>query len=142
VSDTFLRAHVSLLAGLVPLLVRLFPLPQLLKLLTPPARRTPYRSVAPERVVEIVQRRLADPRHMRRRACLREGITAFHFLSLAGFEPELRFGVFPPGPAQRRMHAHCWIELDGRALTAPPAGPCPEMMRYRRAGGLAKATAQ
>lgn len=138
VNDAAARLHIALFTFITPLLVRLFPLRILLRLVTPPSGITPYRKMPPERIVAAVKRRLAAPRMMRRRACLREGLTAFHFLSLAGYSPELRFCVYPPDPSQRHMHAHCWVVLDGNPLTSPPQQAHAEMMRYSRAGGLVK----
>ena len=60
---------------------------------------------------------------MRRRACLRQGLTLFHFLKLAGWPAVLRIGVFPPGRDRRRMHAHCWVTLNGVPLSPPPEQP-------------------
>ena len=130
-----LRAHIGSVALLVPLLVRVLPLRGVLWLMTPPRWWRPYRRVAPDAVCGAVRRRLARPRLMKRRACLREGLMLFHFLCLAGHEPELHFAVFPPAPAPRRVHAHCWVTLDGCECSAPPQEPSAEMMRYTRATG-------
>ena len=121
--DAALRAHVWLVAALVPLLVRLAELGRLVRWLTPSPRRRPYRGIPAERIVAVVRRRLRRPRHMRRRACLREGLTLYHFLRLAGVEAELRFGVFAPPPEGGRTHAHCWVTVGEQALSAPPAEP-------------------
>jgi len=76
--------------------------------------------------------RLARPRHMKQRPCLREGLLLFHFLCLAGREPEVHFSVFDPPASRERLDGHCWVSLDGRAVSAPPSEPSVEMMRYRR----------
>ena len=118
--DLLLRGHVWLLATLIPLLVRVIPLKKLIILLTPPARFRPYRGISTDRIVELVRRRLRAPRNMRRRACLREGLTLFHFLRLTGRPAIMHFGVFPPSADPQRMHAHCWVTLNGRAVSSPP----------------------
>lgn len=130
-----LRAHIWMAACLVVPLVHALPLRWVLRALSPPRWWRPYRGVAPEEVSELVGRRLARPWHMKRRACLREGLVLFHFLCLAGHEPVLHFAVFPPEPRPRAMHAHCWVTLGGRACSAPPREPTAEVMRYDRSAG-------
>lgn len=117
--DWLLRCHLWLVAAMVPLAVRVLPLRSLLWLIRPPRWWRPYRHVMPERVVELVRRRLARPIHMRRRACLRESLTLFHFLLLTGRPAVLHFGVYAPN-APGNMHGHCWVTLEGRPLNAPP----------------------
>jgi len=126
--DAFCRLHVWLVAFLMPLLVRLIPLPSLLKLLTPPKRLCPYRGLEANSIVEAVGRRLAEPVNMRRRACLRRGLVLFHFLRLAALPAAIHFAVYPPGDAASRMHAHCWVTLDGKDLSDPPEEPYALMM--------------
>jgi hypothetical protein len=115
--------------------VRVLPLHGVLWVLTPSRWWRPYRGVPPEEIGELVRRRLARPRQMKRRACLREGLMLFHFLCLAGREPVLHFAVFPAEPAPRPMHAHCWVTLGGVACSAPAHPPCAEMLRYARGTG-------
>jgi len=122
-SRLILRGHIWLLATLILLLVKIIPLKQLLRLLTPPPRCKPYAGTPPEEISRRVAHRLRQPRHMRRRACLRQGLTLFHFLRLAGWPAVLHIGVFPPQPDDRRMHAHCWVTLDGVPLSPPPEQP-------------------
>ncbi len=116
-----LRVHVWWFATLVPLLVRFVPLERLVRLLSPPLRLRPYPGVGASRVVEIVDRRLRNPRNMRRRACLRHGLTLFHFLRLTGARPVIHFAVHQQTPANLRLHAHCWVTLNGEPLSDPPA---------------------
>ncbi|HUT37592.1 MAG TPA: lasso peptide biosynthesis B2 protein [Planctomycetota bacterium] len=130
-----LRAHVWWEACLILLLVKLLPLTWVLRLLSPPRWWHPYRGVSPDAIGELVRRRLARPRHMKRRACLRQGLMLFHFLCLAGHEPELHFAVFPAESPPRPMHAHCWVTLGGVACSPPAEPPCAEMMRYARGTG-------
>ena len=118
-----LLGHIWLLATLIPLLEKFIPLKWLLRLLTPPSRCKPYAGTPPEEISRLVARRLREPRNMRRRACLRHGLTLFHFLKLAGWPAVLHIGVFPPGLDSRRMHAHCWVTLNGVPLSPPPEQP-------------------
>jgi hypothetical protein len=135
VGRLILRAHIGSVALVVPLLVRVLPLRWVLRVMTPPRGWLPYRGVATGALCEAVRRRLARPRLMRRRPCLREGLMIFHFLSLTGHEPEMHFAVFPPESPPRQIHAHCWVTLDGVECSAPPQGQVAEMMRYARATG-------
>ena len=118
-----MRGHIWLLATLIPLLEKFIPLKWLLRLLTPPPRFNPYAGTSPEEISRLVAHRLREPHNMRRRACLRHGLTLFHFLKLAGWPAVLRIGVFPPSLDSQRMHAHCWVTLNGVALSPPPEQP-------------------
>ena len=129
-TEAVLRAHVWLVATLLPLLVRVLPLKALLRLMTPPARLKPYGAIAPDRIVAAVDGRLRNPRNMRRRACLRHGLTLYHFLRLAGVPAVLEFGVYPPELDPGRMHAHCWVTVDGVAASAPPGQPAAVVLRH------------
>ena len=122
-----MRAHVWLLAGLTPLLVKVMPLKWLLGLLTPPGRFRPYRGLGADQIVEAVRRRLAAPKNMRRRACLREALMLFHFLRLAGEPAVMHFSVYAPGD-DSRMHAHCWVTVGDRAVSSPPGDPHATML--------------
>lgn len=130
-----LRWHVWAVASCIPLLVRFLPLKALLRLLTPPRRLAPYRGIPAPRLAEIVRQRLRDPIHMRRRACLREGLTMFHFLCLAGLEGTLHVGVYARRPRPSRTHAHCWVTSGGRGLSDPPTEPAAEVLSYSNRAG-------
>jgi len=124
-----LRGHVWVFATVLPALVWLLSLRRLVSLLTPSRVFRPYAGVAAEEIVSIVARRLAHPRVMRRRPCLRQGLTLLHFLSLAGLPAELHVAVYPPSTDPRRLHAHCWVSLDGRDLIPGPSVPSAELAR-------------
>jgi hypothetical protein len=119
--DSMLRAHIWLVATLFPLLERLFPLRGLLWLVERPTGWTPYRGVAAERIIALIDHRLRNPRHMRRRRCLRQGMMLFHFLRLAGVPTIMHFGVLGPATSGQRLHAHCWVNIAGRDVY-PPLG--------------------
>jgi len=133
-SRTLLRLHVWLVASVLPLLVRLIPLPALLRLLTPPAIFRPYRGMSSQAIAEAVNSRLAKPVNMKRRACLRRGLTLFHFLKLAGLAATLHVAVYPPVNDPERMHAHCWVILDGKDISDPPEQPYATMMVHGKGG--------
>jgi hypothetical protein len=140
-----LRGHIWLLATLIPLLEKFIPLKWLLRLLTPPSRFKPYGGMPPEEISRLVAHRLRRPRNMRRRACLRHGLTLFHFLRLAGCPAVLHIGVFPPRIDSRRMHAHCWVTLNDVCLIPPPEQPAATLLtcgmaeeRVATTGGVSK----
>lgn len=125
-----LTAHIWLLATLIPLLDRLFPLRVILRLLTPPGGLVPYRGTTVNRISEAVCARLQRPLHMRRRACLRKGLMLFHFLRLAGLPAELHFGVYPADGMRRR--GHCWVTSGSRTLNSKPTRPVAVVLNYGR----------
>ena len=121
-------------ASLIPLLVKVVPLRRLVALLTPPAWWRPYAGVPAEGIAGLTARRLRRPRVMRRRACLREGLTMFHFLRLAGLPATLYVGVYPPSADPSRLHGHCWVSLNGACVSAPPARPVGVLLRHGEPG--------
>lgn len=128
-----------MVAALIPLLDRFLPLKPLLRLLTPTSALRPYAGTPPNQIADLVARRLRQPRHMRRRSCLRHGLTLFHFLRLAGWPAVLRIGVFPPSVDPRRLHAHCWVTLDGVPLSPPPDQPVATLLTCGLPHGCAAA---
>ena len=129
-SQVILRIHIWLVATAIPLLIRLLPLKKLLRLMTPRGRFEPYKSVVPEEITEIVRCRLRRPRHMRSRACLREGLTLFYFLRLAGAAAQIHIAVHTPTADSNRVRAHCWVVLDRVAVTEPINGPAATILTY------------
>jgi hypothetical protein len=125
-----LRAHVWLVASAIPWMVKVMPLRAMLRLLTPPRTFRPYRAISSDTIVRTVKRRLEKPWHMKHRPCLREGLTLMHFLLLAGAPAEIHFGVFAPNAAGK-LKAHCWVTLDGAAVSSPPQSPAAEVLVYR-----------
>ena len=128
-----LRAHVWFVAALIPLLVKVLPLAAILKLLTPRKCYQPYAKVPPAVLIEAVNRRLENPRNMKRRACLRKALTLYHFLRLGATGAVLRFGVYAPSPNGYRMHAHCWVTVDGEPVSPPPGEPAATVLAHREA---------
>lgn len=128
--ECILRAHVWLVAGLLPLAVRFIGLKRLLRMLTPPRWWRPYRRVPPKRLLATVRRRLVRPIHMKRRRCLRQGLLTYHFLMLAGIDAVVRFSVCPDRPGDLRMHAHCWVTVGEKCVTFPAGDDSVEMMTF------------
>jgi len=130
-----LRMHIWAAATLTPLLVRLLSLPLLVRLLTSPRGCRPYAAVPPEQIAGLVARRLARPRNMRRRACLRQSLVLFHFFRLAGLAAELHVGMYPPSADPARLHGHCWVTIAGRPLPFSPQRDAAETVRFDSARG-------
>jgi hypothetical protein len=57
---------------------------------------------------------------MKDRPCLREGVLADRFLRLAGYRPELHFGVERQSVTQDKLAAHCWVVLDDAVILNRP----------------------
>ena len=115
--------HIWLLAAAIPVLIKLMPLKKLLKLITPKANCELYKSITTEQIAEMVNRRLRRPRHMRNRRCLRKGLTLFYFLRLVGAPAKIHIAVHTPTAQSKRIRAHCWVVLDGLAMSEPIDGP-------------------
>ena len=103
---------------------------QSLLALTAPAARTPYRGLAAAQVAKRVKRASRKPWFMRDRQCLREGVLAYRFLRLAGYEPELHFGVDRQSLTKSQLSAHCWLVLDKVTLLNPPDPHMIEVLVY------------
>ncbi|RMD98761.1 MAG: lasso peptide biosynthesis B2 protein [Deltaproteobacteria bacterium] len=96
-------------AALLPLFL-LFPLPSLLRHLEP--RRKP-RSVDPEKVARIercVDAVIELGKPLIRSRCLTRTLTHFFFLSRAGLELEVCFGM---GKRKGELVGHCWLMRGG-----------------------------
>lgn len=81
----------------------------------------PYRGLAAESVARQIRRAVRRPHLMADRPCLREGLLLRRFLSMAGYAPEIHFGIDRKSLG-RDVHGHCWITLDGRTYNPPEAG--------------------
>jgi hypothetical protein len=133
VTSAILTAHVWLVASVVPLLVRIFRLTTVLGLVTPPRALKPYRGLDVETMTHCVQRRLARPVWMKRRACLRHSLVLFHFLRLGGRDARMHIAAHDPAADSRRLHAHAWVTLDDQALSPPPEATAVTLLIWPRA---------
>ncbi len=131
--DLRFRWSLWLWSKLVPMMARDRELATLLALACPPAA-TPYRGLAADHIVKRVKRSCRRPWLMRDRRCLREGLLAFRFLSMAGYSPVLRFGVERGSVARgQRLSAHCWIEVENETMLNPPLPDIVEILCHPRA---------
>ncbi len=118
-------ASVWIAARLLPVCVGSSDLDYLLSMATPRPARSAHTHLGAAAIAAAVKRAARRPWVMRNRRCLREGLLAFHYLSLAGHRPLLHFAVEPGSLSQTRLSAHCWITVDGEVLMNPPT---PTMM--------------
>ncbi|MDN2581230.1 lasso peptide biosynthesis B2 protein [Aquibium sp. ELW1220] len=138
-------ASVWIAARLLPACVGSSELDRLLAMATPPPGTSAYREFSARAIVSAVKRAARRPWVMRDRRCLREGLLAFRYLSLAGHRPLLHFALEPASLKDRKMSAHCWVTVDDEVLMNPPT---PTMMtlfawdgaRMTRPGGAVEAT--
>jgi transglutaminase superfamily protein len=118
------RREIWIAARLMPFLAARRSLEGLLRMSTP-ARASPrYKGIPAEQIINLVRQAARRPWLMRDRRCLREGLLAFRFLSLAGYCPELRFSVASTSLSAARPRAHCRVTLNGKTVL----NPCPEPM--------------
>ncbi|WP_187970583.1 lasso peptide biosynthesis B2 protein [Aquibium microcysteis] len=138
-------ASVWIAARLLPACVGSSELDRLLAMATPPPGASAYREFSAQAIVSAVKRAARRPWVMRDRRCLREGLLAFRYLSLAGHRPQLHFALEPGSLSDGRLSAHCWITVGGEVLMNPPT---PTMMllfvwdgaRMTKPEGMADAT--
>jgi hypothetical protein len=111
-ADLALLLQIGLFASLVPLLMRLklARVERLLRVRHLPGRAS---SRSLEAIVQHLQlaRRIGSP--LVRSSCLTRGVTLYYFLSHAGIDVTLAFGIRPVG---EEFTGHCWIERGGIAI--------------------------
>jgi hypothetical protein len=134
------RCSLWLWAKYLPLAIRGQELMPLLERVKPPGRQ-PYSGIAAAEILKRVKLACRKPWLMRDRRCLREGLLAFRFLSMAGYHPVLRFGVERTSLGQSSLSAHCWIDLDGTVALNPPTPGMVEILAWRGDSGGARAAA-
>jgi hypothetical protein len=130
------RAHLWISARLMPVLIGQRDFERVLKW-APLSASTPYRGLTSAYIVTRVNRVVRHPWMMRDRRCLREGLLGFRFLRMAGFDPELRFGVDSQSMQAPRLSAHCWVCLDGRPVVSDSLPGMVEI--YRHAADVTRA---
>lgn len=123
------RCHLWASARLMPVLVRNRSFEEVLKW-APLDSSTPYRGLPSAYIVARVNRTVRHPWLMRDRRCLREGLLGHRFLRLAGFDPDLRFGVDAKSMQAQHLSAHCWVCLDGRPVVSDSLPGMVEIYRH------------
>ena len=126
---TYLRFRMALWlwARLVPVLAWRSDIVTLLRRVAP-GTSTPYRGLPAELIAYRARRAVRRPCVMADRRCLREGVLADRFLRLAGYRPELHFGVERESVAQETLKAHCWVVLDNVVLLNAPRAAMVEVL--------------
>jgi hypothetical protein len=117
-------------ARLMTVFAKRRPLDEILRRATPAAGTRAYANMTPQQIVASVKAAVANPWRMRGRRCLREGLLAFHYLSLAGYRPVLCFGLVPKSALTPPARAHCWVQLDGETILNPPTEPMLDLFAY------------
>jgi len=85
-----------------------------------PGPRRPFRGLPAAIIVRRVKKAVRQPLFMSDRPCLREGLLAMRFLELAGYTPELHFGIDKNSVGADRLRAHCWVTLESEVILNPP----------------------
>jgi hypothetical protein len=132
------RCHLWASARLLPVMIAHRGFEDVLKW-APLASPAPYRGLSATYVVARVRRTVRRPWLMRDRRCLREGLLGHRFLRLAGFDPELRFGVDPKSLQAQHLSAHCWVCLDGRPVVSDSLPGMVEIYRHHAGGKRVRA---
>lgn len=117
-------------ARLMPVFAKSAPIGKLLRMATPAGERPAYTALGADAIVDSVKRVTRRPWRMRGRRCLREGLLAFRFLSLAGHRPLLHFAVEKDTLHDDRLKAHCWISVGDEVVMNPPSPTMLELFTY------------
>lgn len=117
-------------ARLMPVFAKSAPIGALLRMATPAGQTAAYTVLSSDEIVASVKRVTRRPWRMRGRRCLREGLLAFRYLSLAGHRPLLHFAVEKETLRTDRPKAHCWISVNDEVAMNPPSPTMLELFAY------------
>ena len=113
-ADVWLAARMGAWRLVVPLLKWRLPLPRLARLMWTASRRDERDRAREQRIVTLSEA-LCGPHGGRvLDNCLERSLVSYRFLSQAGAEPELAFGVAKDRDDPVRGHA--WVRLDGEPV--------------------------
>lgn len=124
------KTNLWMAARLIPFYAFRRPLSDLLMRTTPEPGRHPLAGKDSGEILKAVKRSVKRPRLMRGQRCLREGLLAFHFLSLAGYSPVLHFGMVGKTARNPKPRAHCWLSLEGETVLNPPNEPMIDLFTF------------
>jgi hypothetical protein len=124
------RANLWLAARLLPFFAKRRPLDSLLAMATPPQSAAMTSPPSVSAIVEAIKAAVARPLRMRGRRCLREGLLAFHYLSLCGYRPILHFGLERDSLNRSRRSAHSWVTVKGETVLNPPSESLIKLFSY------------
>jgi hypothetical protein len=114
-----LKFVVWLAARLMPIRIRGRELGQIIAKYEPGSKRS-FVGLDVADILDTVRRATQHPWAMRDRRCLRQGLLAYRYLALAGYRPELHFGLEKSSLADPRIRAHCWVVIDDVTVLNPP----------------------
>lgn len=117
-------------ARLMPVVAKRAAIGELLASATPDPAVRAYGELTTEDIVAAVKQTTSRPWRMRGRRCLREGLLAFRYLSLADHCPSIHFAVDPASLKTARARAHCWITVRGDTVMNPPDPSMIELFSY------------
>ena len=108
--------------------------PNLSRLLkrTAPTSSRPYAGFSAGTIWRSCHRAVKRPLLMRDRPCLREGLLLYRFLTLAGHDPTLYFGIDRNSVDKTRVRAHCWVVVGDRVFN-PPETSMIEILKHQNA---------
>ena len=133
-ADAWLAVRMAGWRLMVPLLKWRLPLPRLARLMW--AGRARERDRARETRIVTLSEALCGPHGGRRLDnCLERSLVSYRFLSQAGAEPELAFGVARDKADPVRGHA--WVRLDGQPVHDSPTA----LERFEEIGAFGPAGA-
>lgn len=125
------RLELWLRARLMPFqLAQNSSLTAMLDLAKPPNGPQRFVGLPASGIVRAVRRTLRRPWMLRRQPCLREGLLTYRFLTEAGFQPQLHFGVDPGIVSSSKAIAHCWVTLDQKTVIGESPIPFVEVFSY------------
>ena len=127
-TDALLVAQLSVLAAVIPLLMRL-PLKRVQDLLEPSGDLRDPGGARAHHALALVSLVLDFGRPAFRPTCLTRGITRYYALRRAGVDVALAFGIGQPTGGQ--VGGHCWLVKDGEPFleTQDPRAWFTEMYR-------------
>jgi hypothetical protein len=119
--DVLLFMQIFFLITLLPFLIKLFSVPQLMKTLTPYARKSNRKRDSEElsdKIVKYTDYILSRNFWMYRSTCLKRSLVLYHFLRKAGIITQICFGVrYKEDPAgmrrKKKIEGHAWLLHSG-----------------------------
>jgi hypothetical protein len=119
-----LFVRIFLIATLLPLLIKFFPLPRLMRLLTPKDSgmcEDLYLNRHRRKVVKFTDYILGLNFCMYKTTCLKRSLVLYHFLRKSGINVHICFGVryngqLPLEDARKKLEGHAWLLYDGKVV--------------------------
>ena len=119
--SALLLARMALWVTALSALVRLLPLPRVMKLMTPLHQRDPSdtppptTAASPERLAGLLDRLLSLDAFVFTPTCWKRAPILYRYLALHGIETHVVFGVRPQ-EERGQLAGHAWLEADGHPV--------------------------